>query len=308
MNNNITFPIPKKVEPYICEVSLGELKLLHYLSPICNNNPQLPNYMKNFTYFVNNLKVEGYFTNADLETFFKYKISISELKLLLKKYELSTSGKKEILISRILSNIDHSILFTEYDTTDYMVLSEKGKKTISEYPYEFLKNSELNYIANEYCKNMNPDIIKQYPEFFEFKIKALKPYSKYEVAIKLFTLTDITGFPEGILLKIERDLKSEIFEKLYGVTVPNGTFYQVKRYFKSIYDLKSYAERNSNRISYEYTIQTTNDERVCDFCKSMDGKKIIISDVVVGKNYPPFDNCKCDFCRCSARAKINIKS
>ena len=307
MSADTIFPMPQKVERYECEISLDKLKLLHYLSPICDKSPQLPNYLKEYSYIIDELKSDGYFADADLKTFLEYRVSSTDLKAFLKSYNLSVTGKKEELITRIISNIDKSITCKHYNTDSYMALSEKGKMITLKYPKEFLRNAELDEIAYEYYKSITPNVLEQYPEFFEYKIKALEPYSEYGVAIKSFAIIKINDFPESTLLKIERDLKSEIFEKLYGVTVPNGIFYQVKRYFKSIYDLKSYTERNSNRISYEYTIRTANDERVCDFCKSMDGKKFIISDAVVGKNYPPFDNCKCEFCRCSARVKINIK-
>lgn len=296
----------KEIKKYECEISLNKLKMLHYLSPICDKDVGLPNYLKDFYYLVDELKSEDYLIPADLITFLNYKVNTSELKLFLKDHNLSTSGKKKDLIIRIINNIDRSTIENSFASYNYLTLSEKGKSLIEKYPKEFLKDAEINEIALKYHKSMNLEILEKFPEFSNIRIKALEPYKEYETEIKTFVLTNIDENLDFNQLKLKNNFKDLIFEKLFGITIPNGIFYHVYRYYKSIEDLKKYIKNNNSKISYNYTIRTAKDEKVCQSCSSIEGKKIHITEAIVGKNYPPFDNCKCEFCRCSVSVKINI--
>ena len=52
-------------------------------------------------------------------------------------------------------------------------------------------------------------------------------------------------------------------------------------------------------VQFRYTIKTMKDQKVCSCCKSFEGKVFSMNEAVVGKNYPPFDNCTCVHnCRC----------
>ena len=53
-------------------------------------------------------------------------------------------------------------------------------------------------------------------------------------------------------------------------------------------------------IDYVYTVRTAQDDSVCPACKSQEGITRNVFEAVLGKNYPPFDECTCDCCRCFA--------
>ena len=57
-------------------------------------------------------------------------------------------------------------------------------------------------------------------------------------------------------------------------------------------------------IDYVYTVRTAQDDSVCPVCKSQEGITRNVFEAVLGKNYPPFDECNCDFCRCRASHDI----
>ena len=61
-------------------------------------------------------------------------------------------------------------------------------------------------------------------------------------------------------------------------------------------------------LVYTYTIRTCKDERVCSACSDMEGKSFNALDAVIGYNYPPFDKCSCEFCRCFASFDIGTKA
>lgn len=50
----------------------------------------------------------------------------------------------------------------------------------------------------------------------------------------------------------------------------------------------------------------TLDNATCEHCKAFEGKIFDIKDAVPGVNYPPFKDCKCEFCRCYASHDIEI--
>lgn len=63
---------------------------------------------------------------------------------------------------------------------------------------------------------------------------------------------------------------------------------------------KDIAANTKSSFTVEYTIQTMKDEKVCAYCQSMNGKVFSPDKAIIGVNYPPFDKCTCDFCRCWA--------
>ena len=67
-------------------------------------------------------------------------MKVSDLKDLLARHGLSTTGKKEILISRLLENVSSSILLSELPPSNY-VLTPKGSS-------ELLQNEYVLYIHN----------------------------------------------------------------------------------------------------------------------------------------------------------------
>jgi hypothetical protein len=56
-------------------------------------------------------------------------------------------------------------------------------------------------------------------------------------------------------------------------------------------------------IPFKYKIKSLGDS--CECCKALEDKEFDLKDAVIGVNYPPFNNCTCDVCRCFASHNIN---
>lgn len=76
---------------------------------------------------------EGYIEKADISTSL-HKLKNEELKNVLEKHNLPTSGKKQILVNRILSELDTDVLNLDC----IYIPTEKGKELLKEFDYLFL--------------------------------------------------------------------------------------------------------------------------------------------------------------------------
>lgn len=293
------FILPSKVPTIESELSYGELKMLHSFAPIHKKAYDLPNYLLDFSDDVKSIINKGYFTDdVDIPEFLKCKVGIAQLREFMTLQSLQPKGRKDKLIQDTIDNVDPNIIIDYFDIRDYMGLSQKGKDSINKYPYEFLKEMEFNTYANSFSENYSSENLKKYPDFVLEEIEMLKPYEKYELCIKNFILTEVGDFHPSVILDIKRNKLPEIFKLLYNVDIPNSIFTYTKQYFHSFYELKRAKDLAEFHPYYE--ICDMKDKRACKYCKSFRKKKLLYSEAVIGVNYPPFNDCQNEVCRCSA--------
>ena len=117
----------------------NEIAFLEYLNGL-DRADNLPDYWT-FHYGVNTKKTAEKFVQKELIEYKKdyyvalSRLTIPQLKGIMKDYSLSVSGKKDDLIKRILENVDIDILDNQLKAKQFYILTDKGK--------EFLKKNEL---------------------------------------------------------------------------------------------------------------------------------------------------------------------
>ena len=74
---------------------------------------------------------EGYYSPSEISDILE-SMRISDLKIVLKNLNTTTTGKKSELINRILNSTssDHLMLVLQSDGTEFYSLSDKGKKFV----------------------------------------------------------------------------------------------------------------------------------------------------------------------------------
>ncbi len=295
--------------------SLGELILLRCCDGFSDSEDRYPKYF----YYQYNLDISACmqkFRRDELiddmpvgDMLKNYKIP--ELKQALQSKQLSVSGTKYVLIQRLLKNISEEELrqlFTEH----YVVITEKAKKILSENLSEFEYDNRCNssYIVDDFDKFMVSikddhfiDIVTEQlkkNKYTENDIDATKEfycnYSNLSNEIKII-----------IVLKFLDGARTETIQKslLYYL----GENVSISDIGYSVRWIQSYSELfrlKKTNLKYTYTIENMKDNSVCDFCAAFIGKKFDISSAVIGVNYPPFKNCKNDYCRCFVSHDINL--
>lgn len=298
---NSQFIEPKKPEVLQLEVSVSELKILHYLSHMFEKENPLPNYLGRYYDTYENLLANGYFTEATPEVFLEQKCKVDDLKSYLRANNLPVSGNKANLIKRIVENINIDKLKIDFDLEGYNILSDKGIEAIKKYPKNILNKLEFINMVEAVYNNLNKNILLNNLDFAAENIKFLDQYKEYDLPIKAFILVydKIASLTFNKGTNPYFDSYTKIFEELYGITIPYNVFMQIENYYHSFKELK---RDKDNRLYPTYKIQTMEDARTCTFCKKMSNKEFSYSDAKIGINYPPFYDCKCDFCRCYAES------
>ncbi len=292
------FVEPKEPAPMQIDVSFKELKVLYYRRHIFKRSEPLPKSVSEYMDTYNDLFNNGYFEQANVESVLKKICKIENLKEYLKTNDLALSGTKDVLIKRILDNISPDKLENDFEISDYYILSDKGKKIIDKYPYSLVDRRDFEVIVKKFYNLINKDILLKNLDFAAENIKFTDEYKEYDLPIKALVLAykDEADFDYDTYTNHYFNAYTEIFKELYGVTIPNNVFIQVKGYYHSFKELKR--DRKNSDILPTYKIKTTEDARTCSFCKKMNNKEFPYSDAKIGINYPPFYDCKCDFCRC----------
>lgn len=212
------------------EFSKEQLILLRYLHNRLEN-ATIPNYFSDrynlhATECIKEFWHNGLIEYATIDVVAEH-YSIQQIKKILSEHNLPISGNKTALIERLISNIDESVLMTDFKK--YVVVSDKG--------WELLNN---NLSEDEY---FNRNVIKRHIPTYEERLQ------------------------------------------------------------KSIADIE---KLKKSPVKWIYTIRTMKDGAVCEHCRELEGKTFSSKDAVPGVNYPPFKDCKCEFCRCYASHDIEI--
>lgn len=213
--------------------STNELILLKYLNNAKENNP-IPQYFStkyniDVDYCIKKFWDCGLIVYSSIYDSLNH-YTVQQLKDILSKENLSVPGNKSALITRIVDNMDTSLL--QQDLDKYISLSDKGLQLLKD------------------------------------------------------------------------NLSDETYNKRYVLNRHLQSYEE--RFAKACEDLKKQQKLDKQNMKGVYTITTMNDSAVCDYCSSLKGKKFYIADAVVGVNYPPFKDCKCDFCRCFASYDIEF--
>lgn len=211
----------------------------------------------------------------------------------------------------------------------------KEKLILLKYIHNTPENAPVpNYFSYKYNLNID-DCIK------EFWDNELIEYAYIDVAINHCSVQQIkellsqnnlptsgnkTILIERLISNVDESALDDIFEK-YIVVTNNGAellnnqlsdedYYNrnkiehhiltyEERLQKSIAEIEK-IKKSPVKFNYIYTIRTMQDGAVCEHCKSLEGKTFSIKEAIPGENYPPFKNCKCEFCRCYASLDIEI--
>ncbi len=290
---------PNNIKPFEAELSYGQLRMLHYLAPICEKEIHLPNYLMPYINDAYSLVSLGYLGEADAAVFLK-RITVQELKAFLQDHGQSVTGKKDVLIQRVISSVSVEDITSHFQMNKYYTVTPKGQAMMEQYPKEVVYDAEMRKILISIQKRMNKSILEKNRDFAMADIKFLDDYKQYDLPIKAFVLA------YNQVADRQQDKMSYMFSMLYDVSVPNNVFHQVKRYLHAMTELKR-APADTSYLTYTYTIETMEDQRTCAHCQYMKGKIFNLKDAQIGINYPPFYGCKSDFCRCFASIDYDIR-
>lgn len=142
----------------------NEIAFLNYVDGLPKDNV-FPEYWK-ISYGINFKTIFDKFLNHKLLTYeYDPKTSlmrkyIPELKEFLKEYNLPVNGKKEILVDRIINNIDSEILQKKLNNQQLYKITQKGLDIINKF-YLFIINIKGNYNFTDF-QMLN--IYKQFPD------------------------------------------------------------------------------------------------------------------------------------------------
>ena len=304
-------------------LSKGELILLKY-SDGASVEDDFPQYF----YYVYNIDVKrclDYFLKYDLlniaplsYTLSKY--TVAELKNALQKYELKTTGKKQDLILRLLENVNKEELKDIFKKQYYNV-SKQGKELLKKELSDFVYNNRYINLDIPHVDRLlyligNNDYSSAEKLLLDNKIESFPNHSKYQL-YNIFKNSYVDGIETAfnkeqlgnfIILCYIYGMPAEHaklrFQNKYKIELPYSIFHKYLRILHSIDELIS-AKSIAKSVPYKYSIQTMQDERCCEFCKNLEGKKFDVCEAEIGVNYPPFEHCINEYCRCFTVFEIN---
>lgn len=253
------------------------------------------------------------------------KLTIAQLKNLLSDFNLKSSGKKQELLDRLLTNVSKEKL-TALELKKYYVLTDSGKELVAcnltkddyDNRYNSLKiphNEEIfNFIQN-YNYKAAEDLIRSDQRNPVVQHSDYKGYNAY---------MEFTGLWPEKFIPIEKKLKSWLLlcymvgfrhedsnRFIYNnvnINLPSSFVTQQLHVIKSMDDFAALfiTEKNlaGSGLNVTYTIKSMNDERVCAVCSRMDGKTFTVSEAKLGETFPPFLGCTCELCRCYTSVNI----
>ena len=308
----------------------SELMLLKYADGH-NKNNSFPGY---FTYnhqldvvaVINKFLDDGFLETASIE-FVLNKAAVGQLKEFAAQYGIKYKSPKSAFVETIINNVDKQDIQRAF-SDEYYVLSAKGQALISEQLSDddfenryapVLKGfdealllvrkkkyaqAEQILTANGHAPVVNHTNYKSYDLFFKHKVR-LPLVSLDDSALKSYMLL-------YYLYGTRVETAAKDFKTRTNLELPISVIYKCFKIIRAIDDLivaKETAKKfKGSDLVYTYTIRTCKDERVCSACSDMDGKSFNALDAVIGYNYPPFDKCGCEFCRCFASFDIGTKA
>ncbi len=133
--------------PFETELSYGQLRMLHYLAPVCEKEIHLPNYLMPYINDAYSLISLGYLGEADAAVFLK-RITVPELKAFLQEHGQSVAGKKDVLIQRVISSISAEDITSHFQMNNYYTVTPEGQAMMEKYPREIVNQAKPYYEHN----------------------------------------------------------------------------------------------------------------------------------------------------------------
>lgn len=165
------------------------------------------------------------------------------------------------------------------------------------------KDAEDILKANGFKPAVNHSNYEAYNEFFKYKIEWSSNITISDVEIKSFIiLYYLCGSRTETLVK---DLKERT-----GIDAEFGELHRAKRIIQSLDEiisgkkLSAAFNNGSSGLTMFYEIKSVKDGCVCEHCKELEGSKFLYEDAIIGVNYPPFNCCTSEYCRCMALSKM----
>ena len=295
-------------------LNTSELILLKYLNDF-KQGEQLPNYFSSqhglnvedcIKKFWDNRLISYSPVNDVLKHY-----TIPQLKSILSDNNLSVSGKKNMLIERIIANIDIDLLESKLDK--YISITPKGKEQLETLSDDEYKNRySLNYlipnIENLMTSIINNDFIDigtniPFEDTYDkYTIKSCQSFYKTSSLSNEVKAIIILGFLQGNRPEtIQQSIRYYL-----SINVDISNIHRGIAWIRSYSELTKLKDYENEQIKYIYTIKTAKDNSVCSYCNSLQDKTFDLADAIIGVNYPPFNSCTCEHCRCYATHKIKI--
>lgn len=298
-----------------------EILMLNYVGDGIKQDMKFPGYWQ-YQYGVNAQEVIVGLLNKNLLRIADVDVSLQHmevkgLKEILSSVGLKVSGKKDDLVERIFNGVDKQSLLT-LGLPTYFIRTDAGDKVLEENARPDLKEyleavmvygdednalkavnaiEEKNYNeAEKYIHDLQKYDKDIFNSFLDFHIKSLGEYTEYDLHMKSCLLFGVMAGNSGIA--------HILIKELYNVDIPENVLEKVKKYFsglKEFIELKMLVE---DVPKLKYTIRNMKDERTCKGCKKREGKSFPASKAEFGVNYPPFDDCACDYCKCYASVSM----
>ena len=227
--------------------------------------------------------------------------NINDLKTYLKEHNMSTSGKKQDLIQRIINS---SFDYQKHFSRKICRLTDEGRALVDQYErdrvnrltdrisrtIEYIRTDNTQKIVAEYACDKVPDKPFSLPYNAEAVLSDVSAIQEYrhlghdtdrELAICIVSIMFKTDF-KGIL------------QTLSDIGYLDVSDSEIHTAFTSVCCLRNIAEFRNAGIK-KYKILSCGGKSTCSKCSKMNGKIFHISDAVIGKTLPPF----CDSCRCT---------
>lgn len=272
---------------------------------------------------------DGYLAIAPIEVALKHS-TVAELKEFMKAHGVKVTGKKDVLIASIMYGVNSKLVAAAFPAR-YYALTNKGKQAVDGHD---LSCEAYLHNGNPFTSESNESLIKDneskkiesaFALIYSGKVKeaiiALNEASDEHIAdIPTFKTDQYASGLYSFLLErkefsVEARASAAISEIIGGhietltkhfcsEDFSQNALHKLKRLAHAYVELAGYQEQ-SQYLKCHYSILTMNDERTCDVCSSLEGHSFDPQEAIVGKNFPPFDNCTCDFCRCTTTFQID---
>lgn len=304
-----------KIINHASKSEIGQLLLLKYLDK-SKEGDRYPSYF-HFIYGINPEECVKQFWSENLIAYATSDVSLkkytlAQLKAIADTYGLEKTGKKTVLIDRIINNVSVSDLEREIKQK-YIVITDKGIQLINNSNIDFEYNNRYSHFYIDNVESLVKSVLKNdYDCLIEgrfvehhakYMIKASndflseKPFKHYDKTVKAVI---IVCFFKGI--KSEAAVLS--IKYYLGIDIEQKDIHYAIRFLQS--DSRLHEAEN---VFDRYTIKTLNDDKVCPHCKSLENKVFDLKKAVIGVNYPPFKDCTCEqSCRCYAEHDLKYNN
>lgn len=256
------------------------------------------------------------------------KCTASMLKDFLAIHNMKIKGSKSELVQGVLDSFDISVL-ESYFTEKYYILTPKGEEylnnNLSDEKYDnrcdfrnsicfetfdealsYIKNAKYNQAAEALLKSkcspaINHTNYRNFNAFMEHSLGVPNSVSLSEQELKHYLLL-------FYLYSLRAESVVKEFKERLNVVIPLSYVSKALKIIRAYDDIISAQEMalklEGSGLKYIYTIRTCNDEKTCPICSGYEGVDTDILDARIGENYPPFNACKCEVCRCFAELNL----